>query len=109
MTTPPQEPTAPGPGLIEWARISVARAGLFVVTALLAAGLLLWPLGYLEASTETLQLATIVLVVMPITGVLALLFEEIRRRDWVFVGAAVLVIAMLGVSLYRLWSGDHPA
>lgn len=105
MTKPSTETTTLGPGRIESIRIGLARAGLFLVASLLVSGLVLFPLGYVDEATQVLQLATLTLIVLPIMGVVALLAEEASRRDWVFAGAALLVVVMLGLSLYRLWSG----
>lgn len=104
MTHSTDSPSA-GPGVIEAIRIATARLGLLAISVLLAVGLLLWVFERLDSSTQAIQAATLVLVALPITGVVALCLEEVRRRDWPFAAAALLVIGMLGWSLFRLSGG----
>jgi hypothetical protein len=105
MTHPPDDAPTSGSGVIESIRIAAARLGLLAISALLAVGLVLWAFERLSASTQAIQAATLVLVALPMTGVVALCLEELRRRDWAFAAAALLVIGMLGWSLFRLSVG----
>jgi hypothetical protein len=90
-------------GRVESLRVAVARIGFACTVVLLAVGLGLWLAGYRDASGVSLAAAVGLLVAMPVTGVIALLVEELTRREWVFAGAAALVLLLLAYNLGRVW------
>jgi hypothetical protein len=83
---------------IETWRAAVARAGFVAVAVLLVAGLAL-ALAGVGLGATLLASAIALLASMPVTNVIALLVEELRRGEWRFAAAAVLVLALLALSL----------
>lgn len=91
------------PGFIERAQRTVARTGYGLVVAGLAVGLLLLIFGRASASATLLAATCGVLIGLPVLNVVAMLAEEIRRRDWTFMWLAATVLGLLVYNiLHRL-------
>jgi Kef-type K+ transport system membrane component KefB len=84
---------------IEALRRSVGRAGFIVAVTGLVTGVVLFALGHLTASTRAFQLTIGVLLAMPVKNVVAVMADEVRRRDWWFGLLAVAVLAELAFSV----------
>src|SRR5215467_7980861 len=73
----------------------VARSGLSLVGAMLGIGLILSSAG----QDHTARLFFIgglgTLVALPIVNVIVEVAEEVRRREWVFLGVAAIVLLIL--------------
>ena len=78
--------------------LSLAGAG--VALTALSVGLVLSWIGS-EAARTLLLTGIAALVIMPVINVLAALAEEIRRRDWAFVAAALAVLAILAYNVAK--------
>jgi hypothetical protein len=78
-----------GERIVGWAY----RVALFVVAPALLAGLLL-------DSTPLLRAGILVLMASPLVGVVIVALSLLMARDWTFAGVALVVIAILGSSLY---------
>ena len=91
----PQKP----PGSHDQVR-HATRAGLALCVTLLGLGLVI-ALAGVTSGTALLILGLLVLLGLPVLNVLGALMEEIERRDWAFVGAAVAVLAILAYNVYR--------
>ena len=87
--------------MIEQLRRGFGRAGYRICVAFLAAGAALFLIGYPMSSADVLAAALCFLVALPIVNVLAVLAEEIGRRDWSFVGLAAAVFALLAYSILQ--------
>ena len=95
--------SADEPAIIERAQRAVARTGYGLVVAGLTVGLLLLILGQASASATLLAVTCAVLIGIPILNVVAMLAEEIRRRDWTFMWLAATVLGLLAYNiLHRL-------
>ncbi len=92
-----------GPDL-ERSNRAIGRAGLGVAVAALVAGTGAALVGVRPASVVMLQIAFGVLIVMPLSNVVAVLTGEVRRRDWGFVLLAVGVAVVLG---FNVWDRLH--
>lgn len=101
MTTTDRKPD----DQVESLRVFVARTGFVVILVLLVSGVLA---SRLAAGFERtlLSAAIALLTVMPVTSVLALFVEEMRRRDWPLAAAALVVLVLLGVSLLAVPSAS---
>jgi uncharacterized membrane protein len=84
---------------IEYGRRILNRAGIAVITPLFIWGLTARLAFSSSRGESVLGVACAILVAMPVLNVVAVLGEEIRRRDWPFVGAAAFVLLMLAISL----------
>ena len=84
---------------IEDLRRRIGRAAFAAVGVGLSAGILLFLLGQPSLSSAILALTIYVLVALPVVNVLAVLAEEVRRRDWGFAGLALAVLAMLAYAV----------
>jgi hypothetical protein len=84
---------------IENLRRSVGRAGFVVCFIGLVTGVSLFALGYGTASARTIQLTIGVLLVMPVKNVVAVMADELRRRDWWFGLLAAGVLAELAFTV----------
>jgi len=83
----------------ERVRANWGRMAFGGVVAGLAGGFLLYRLGQLRAATLVLMFTCGLLISLPIINVLLVLGEEVRRRDWVFVGLAVAVLALIAFTI----------
>ena len=92
----------PGPDTsdIERVRRAVGQAGFVVAAAALVTGMLCRFAGAPAWSAAVLQFAFAVLLLMPAKNVVAVLADEVRRRDWWFVLLAGAVMAELGLSAW---------
>jgi hypothetical protein len=73
---------------------SILRGGMAFSAAGLVAGLALFIAGRATAGL-VLAIGIVALVAMPVVNVLAILLGELRRREWPFVAATAVVIALL--------------
>jgi uncharacterized membrane protein HdeD (DUF308 family) len=80
---------------IERWRRAIGRGAFRVVVAGLAAGVGLFVLGQWPLSSLILRIVVGLLLVLPVINVLAVLAEEVRRRDWAFTLLALTVLALL--------------
>ena len=90
-----------GDSAIERTRRWVSRVAIAATLGLLTAGLVLFETGSTDLSMTFFRGAFFVLVAMPIVAVVAVLIEEIRSRDWTFVGAALVVLGLIAYSIFR--------
>lgn len=85
---------------IDRIRRAIGRGGFVFAFTGLSFGTAMFLLHF-RALSAHLFLATIaILISLPAVNVLAVLAEEVRRRDWLFVGLAVAVAAMLGYTVF---------
>ena len=84
---------------VERARQSLSRMALALATVLLAVGLGLAETNQPEGSGVMLGLACALLLAIPVLNLFAALLEEVGRRDWPFVAAALLVLALVAYSV----------
>lgn len=85
--------------VIDRIRQLTGRAAFRGVVTGLSAGIALRLLRQPEWSSTVLAWTCGLLVAIPIVNVLWVLLDEIRRRDWVFVGLAVAVLGLIAYSL----------
>ena len=78
------------------------RVLLGVLAVCLAAGLVLSLTGRPALATSLFTVAAAVLVLMPLSGVVAVLAEEVSRRDWWFAAIAIGVLALIATNLRKL-------
>jgi uncharacterized membrane protein len=83
---------------VERARCWISRAAVIVATILLVVGVGLAGL-HQAGSVGVLETACAILLAVPILNAIAALLEEIGRRDWPFVAAAVLVLSLVAYSV----------
>ena len=84
---------------VEKLRRTIGRAGFLVAVSLLVVAVVLFSLGYRAASAQLFPLALVVLIAMPVKNVLAVLADEVLRRDWWFGLIAIGVLAELAFSI----------
>ena len=87
--------------MMEGLRSQIARAGYLAVVLGLGGGTVLFLLDHAAMSRGVLAATLLVLVALPIVNVIAVLAEEIARRDWVFAGLALAVLALLWVAMLK--------
>lgn len=86
---------------IERTRRAIGRIGYAAALLGLISGLASFLVGQ-RANTRGALIATVaILVALPVVNVLAILAEEIRKRDWAFVLVAVVVLALLTFNVAR--------
>lgn len=98
--------TSPEPSSrIEALRLLAARAGYVLAGVLVVAGLVAVAAGRPAAARPLLAGAIGVLAVLPLSGVISLFAEEIRRRDWWFalVAGAVLLVLLDSLARAVMW------
>ena len=95
MTTSPSPPDSG----IERIRRFGSIGALSIIVAGLVAGLTLSLAGQRQASVTAYAVAVALMLVLPVTGVIAAFFTEVRRRDWWFAAASLGVLLLIG---YRL-------
>ena len=93
-------PPRPQPSPIQILSRQLAQAGLALSLAVLVSGLAASMAGAVSTSVSLLAMGCAVLVVMPVVAVFLVLAEEVRRRDWLFVAAAVVVIALIAYTTF---------
>jgi len=84
---------------VEALRQQAGRFGLILAVTGLPTGVLLWALSKGEASIGVLATTIGAMAILPVINVLAIVVEEVRRRDWAFMGLALAVVGLLGFSL----------
>ena len=84
---------------VEKMRRAVGRAGFVMAVAGLVAGVVLLVLGYDKVSARVFQITFGVLLAMPVKNVLAVMADELLRRDWWFSLLAIGVLAELAFSV----------
>lgn len=77
----------------------IGRTAFGAIVAGLAMGLLLFLLSQPLRSARVFALTCGLLMVLPIVNVLAVLVDEIRRRDWVFVMVAAAILGLVAYSV----------
>ena len=77
----------------------VGGLGYIAIWSGLAGGTALYLLSQPRLSQSVLAATFGVLIALPIVNVIAALAEEARRRDWVFVGLAAAVLALVAVAV----------
>jgi hypothetical protein len=85
---------------IERARRAVDRVGFVIGVGGLLLGVALFFAGYRTGAARIFAAALAVLLAMPIKNVLAVLADEVRRRDWWF---ALLAVGVLVELLYSVF------
>jgi hypothetical protein len=80
---------------VERARRSISVIAYIAVLGLLAAGLIVWWLDHSSLAERLLQLGCGLLIAVPIVNLIAVMLEEVRGRDWGFVAAAAVVLAIV--------------
>ena len=83
---------------VERARFLMSRAILVAAIGLLVVGVVLAEAGQ-PGSLRVLETACALLLAVPVLNAIAALLEEIGRRDWPFVGAVLLVLALVAYSV----------
>lgn len=86
------------------ARRALSRATLGAAAVLLLTGIAL-ALGGHAGSPRVLGVACGLLVSIPILNVVAVFGVEVERREWRFVGATTIVIALLAYAVARVLLG----
>jgi hypothetical protein len=91
---------------VENLRRGIGRASFAVAGAGLLAGVFLSLAGARLLSAAVLKTVFGLLLVLPVVNVLAVIGEEIRRRDWTFAAVAVFVLALLGWAIAGRLAGS---
>lgn len=86
---------------VERVRQWASRLAIGLTLVLLVAGLTLYYSGSTALSMTFFRSVFFVLVAMPIVAVIAVLLEEVRRRDWTFAAATVVVLGLIAYSIFR--------
>lgn len=81
-----------------WREIA-GRAGITLIALAFVAGLTLLIAGLPGPATDLFSAGCLLLVSMPVVNVVAVLGEEVRRRDWPFACAAALVLLLLALGI----------
>jgi hypothetical protein len=93
------EPAAPSP--VERLRLSIGRASFAAILIGLAGGLLLLAAAQRDTARDVFIAVIAVLATLPVMNVVAIVAEEVRRRDWTFVVVALGVLGLLVSSVVR--------
>lgn len=99
MTTSPSPPDSG----IERTRRFGSIGALSIIVAGLVAGLTLSLAGQRQASATAYSIAMALMLMLPVTGVIAVLFTEVRRRDWWFAAAALGVVLLIGYQMLEFF------
>jgi hypothetical protein len=83
-------------GVQAWAQIHIGRPGYLMTFVGLCAGTVLHFAGSSAAGLGVLTAVFGLLIILPAVNVVAILVEEARSREWVFVVMALVVLGMLG-------------
>ena len=92
-----------GDSAVERSRRWVSRVAIAATLALLTTGLVLFEIGSTGPSMTFFRGAFFVLVAMPIVAVMAVLIEEMRSRDWTFVGATFVVLGLIAYNVLKIF------
>ena len=84
---------------VERARRSIGRIGFVGAVSALVGAVIASALGYRAVSVHLFPIAFVVLLAMPVKNVLAVLADEVLRRDWWFGFLAVCVLAEIAFSV----------
>jgi hypothetical protein len=84
---------------IELLRRRIGRTAFVAVVAGLSVGLAAYFGRQAALSTSILAWTVGILFALPIVNVLAVLAEEVRRRDWAFVWLAIAVLGLLAFAV----------
>ena len=87
-------------GVQAWVQVHLGRPGYLMAFAGLCVGTLLYFSGSRAASSGVLAVVFGLLVALPVVNVIAILIEEVRRRDWPFVVAAIAVIGLIAYGVF---------
>ena len=87
-------------GVQAWVQVHLGRPGYLMAFAGLCVGTLLYFSGSRAASSGVLAVVFGLLVALPVVNVIAILIEEVRRRDWPFVAAALVVIGLIAYGVF---------
>ena len=93
--------SGPASSGIEQARRWISRGGVGAIVICLTVGLVFFQAGAAARAVTLFHVAFWLLVAMPIVSLIAVFFEEVRRRDWTFVVATLAVIALVAWSTLR--------
>jgi peptidoglycan/LPS O-acetylase OafA/YrhL len=85
--------------IVERTERTIGRGGYILVVAGLLFGMLLLILGQRGLSATVLAATTVALLGLPIVTVVAILAEELKRRDWGFALLALTVLALLAYNI----------
>ena len=88
--------------MIETLRSQIARAGYLTVVLGLGGGTVLFLLGQAAMSRGVLGATLLALVALPIVNLIAVLAEEIARRDWTLSALALIVLSLVGWAIGEL-------
>ena len=84
---------------VDRVRRTVARTGFVFAFTGLSFASAMFLLHQLTAATTLFGATFMILVALPAINVLAVLAEEVRRRDWAYVALAVCVSLLLAYSV----------
>jgi hypothetical protein len=85
---------------VERLRRAVGRVGFVIAVSSLVAAIVLFSLGHRAPSAHLFLFAFGVLLAMPVKNVIAVLADEVLRRDWWFGLLAVTVLTELALSAF---------
>ena len=86
---------------VERTRRAIGQSGYLAGMLGLLTGIVLFVARQPEMSRGVLAATLGILLLMPVVNVVAILAEEVRRRDWSFVLAAVAVLGLLAFNVVR--------
>jgi hypothetical protein len=98
-------PDAPAPDLSERLRAIAGRVAFRTVIVGLSSGIALQLLHQPYWASRILEWTCGVLIGLPVVNVLGVMWDEIRRRDWIFALLAAAVILLLGYALIKRLGG----
>lgn len=92
------------PTVVERVHRTLGRGAFMAAVAGLALGLVLFLIGPHDMSVRVFSATFCLLLALPVVNVLAVLADELRRRDWTFALIAAGVLALLVYSVMdRIW------
>ena len=86
---------------VERTRRAIGQSGYLAAMLGLLTGIVLFVAGQPAMSRGVLGATLGILLLMPVVNVLAILAEEVRRRDWSFVVVAAVVLGLLAFNVVR--------
>ena len=87
-------------GAQAWVQIHAGRPGYVMAFAGLCAGTLVYFAGVPAAARGVLAAVFALIIALPAVNVIAILVEETRRREWIFVAMAAAVLGLIGSRLF---------